>query len=198
MNQGWHHDILFSSTKTYPPTANPSRSMKMTSLKHIVYNIVMYSIYHYISYYTSHKGLSVFVGLRLASPWALTMIMGLSPWPATHLKGHSLMSACTIGSANLRPIKRFASKTLGWLAHSFQNRNMKDSDWAIVKTVKQLWKKEAIVWNFKQDHFLLISFPNIAQRLVVTCTGYHGPSWWYTVVQCPKWSFTLQLPKMIC
>ena len=46
-----------------------------------------------------------------ASPWALTMIIGLSPWPATHLKGHSLISACTMGSANLRPIKRLASKT---------------------------------------------------------------------------------------
>eukprot|EP00438_Fugacium_kawagutii_P036333 Skav220745 [mRNA] locus=scaffold2753:405993:406196:+ [translate_table: standard] len=39
------------------------------------------------------------------------MIMGLSPAPATHLKGHSLMSACTMGSANLRPIRRLASKT---------------------------------------------------------------------------------------
>ena len=48
---------------------------------------------------------------RPASPWALTMIIGLSPWPATHLKGHSLISACTMGSANLRPIKRLASKT---------------------------------------------------------------------------------------
>merc|ERR1719316_684419 len=44
--------------------------------------------------------------------------MGLSPWPASHLKGHSLMSACTIGSANLRPIRRLASKTVfsGFLA----------------------------------------------------------------------------------
>ena len=88
-NQRWHHDILFSSTKTYPPTANPSRSMKMTSLKHIVYNIVMYSIYHYISYYTSHKGfcrsLWVFVSPPLEHwQWSWACHPGqLRTWKAT-------------------------------------------------------------------------------------------------------------------
>ena len=61
---------------------------------------------------TLYKRIAQFkVRTSFSSPWALITIMGLSPWPAMHLKGHSLMSACTMGSANLRPIKRLASKT---------------------------------------------------------------------------------------
>ena len=70
------------------------------------YEIFIYEIFISILLYSY---LEIFG--RPASPWALTMIIGLSPWPATHLKGHSLISACTMGSANLRPIKRLASKT---------------------------------------------------------------------------------------
>merc|ERR1719436_314614 len=48
-------------------------------------------------------------------------MIGLSPCPDRTLKGQSLMSDWTIGSANLRPISRFASKTvfLGFLATWF-------------------------------------------------------------------------------
>ena len=49
--------------------------------------------------------------LKLSSPSTWTTISGLSLGPATHLKGHSLMSDCTMGSWNLRPIRRLASKT---------------------------------------------------------------------------------------
>merc|ERR1740122_331174 len=38
--------------------------------------------------------------------------MGLSPAPEITLNGHNLMSAWTMGSANLRPISLFASKTV--------------------------------------------------------------------------------------
>merc|ERR1719194_49852 len=50
-----------------------------------------------------------------------TQMMGLSPEPASHLNGQSLMSACTIGSANFRPMRRLASKTVfsGFLATWF-------------------------------------------------------------------------------
>lgn len=51
----------------------------------------------------------------LASPpW----IIGLSPAPDTTLKGQWLMSCWRLGSENLRPIRRFASKTvlMGFIA----------------------------------------------------------------------------------
>jgi len=82
------------------------------------------------------------MGHCLASPWALTMIMGLSPWPATHLKGHSLMSACTMGSANLRPIKRFASKTLGWFTDTSLWRNM-----IFVFQIRNREKNTTVSWH---------------------------------------------------
>ena len=47
----------------------------------------------------------------VSSPSTVTTMSGLSLGPETHLKGHSLMSACTIGSLNLRPISRLASNT---------------------------------------------------------------------------------------
>ena len=40
------------------------------------------------------------------------MIIGLSPWPATHLKGHSLISACTMGSANFAANQALGIKNL--------------------------------------------------------------------------------------
>ena len=52
-----------------------------------------------------------FESLKLSSPSTWTTISGLSLGPATHLKGQSLMSDCTMGSWNLRPIRRLASKT---------------------------------------------------------------------------------------
>merc|ERR1719210_179794 len=56
-----------------------------------------------------------------SSPWAFTTIMGLSPCPAITLNGQSLMSDCTMGSANLRPMSLLASKTVfsGFLATWF-------------------------------------------------------------------------------
>ena len=129
------------------------------------------------------------------------MIMGLSPWPATHLKGHSLMSACTMGSANLRPIKRFASKTLGWLAHSSQNRNMKDSLWEIVQPVsvgnQAAVKKEAVLKNVNKT----VSGHIIAQHCPTVGRDMCSLSWPIMIIRSramSKSSFTLQLPRMIC
>ena len=39
-------------------------------------------------------------------------MIGVPPGPDTHLKGQCFMSAWTEASANLRPIKRLASKTV--------------------------------------------------------------------------------------
>jgi hypothetical protein len=47
--------------------------------------------------------------------------MGLLATPLMTLKGHSFMSACTMGSSNLRPMRRLASKTvlIGFMAAWF-------------------------------------------------------------------------------
>ena len=61
------------------------------------------------------SGKKVFV-----SPLYSTWMTGLVPLSTT-LYGHSLMSAWTAGSLNLRPMRRFASKTVlcGFIAHWF-------------------------------------------------------------------------------
>merc|ERR550537_363135 len=56
-----------------------------------------------------------------SSPLYSTTIDGRSPSLATHLKGKCLRSDCVDESVNLRPIRRFASKTVffGFIAAWF-------------------------------------------------------------------------------